>query len=122
MATLSTLVSELDAELQRLGYKDPTLVWYRACWRRLGRCVVGPPGRRMPKHHVVERVGIRQDRIEGCVWCDVRGERRVRAPRVRAAEQPDAVRVRGQWPDLHLDRQRLTVAHARSMLRSTHAV
>jgi len=37
MATLSTLVSELDAELQRLGYKDPTLVWYRACWRRLGR-------------------------------------------------------------------------------------
>ncbi len=35
--TVSTLVSDLDAELQRLGYKDPTLVWYRGCWRRLER-------------------------------------------------------------------------------------
>jgi integrase len=37
MATLSTLVSGLETELQRLGYKDPTLVWYRGCWRRLER-------------------------------------------------------------------------------------
>ena len=33
--TVSELVSGLDAELRRLGYKDPTLVWYRRCWRRL---------------------------------------------------------------------------------------
>jgi integrase len=37
MATLSALVSSLDAELRRLGYKDSTLVWYRGCWRRLER-------------------------------------------------------------------------------------
>jgi len=35
MATLSALVSGLDAELRRLGYKDSTMVWYRGCWRRL---------------------------------------------------------------------------------------
>jgi hypothetical protein len=35
--TVSALVSGLDAELQRLGYKDPTLVWYRGCWRRMER-------------------------------------------------------------------------------------
>src|SRR6266516_3858812 len=29
------LVSGLDAELVRLGYKDSTMVWYRGCWRRL---------------------------------------------------------------------------------------
>jgi site-specific recombinase XerD len=37
MATVSALVSGLDEELQRLGYKDSTLVWYRGCWRRLER-------------------------------------------------------------------------------------
>jgi integrase len=37
MATLSALVSGLETELQRLGYKDSTLVWYRGCWRRLER-------------------------------------------------------------------------------------
>jgi hypothetical protein len=37
MATLSALVSGLDAELRHLGYKDSTLVWYRGCWRRLER-------------------------------------------------------------------------------------
>ena len=35
MATLSALVSGLETELQRLGYKDSTLVWYRGCWRLL---------------------------------------------------------------------------------------
>ena len=35
--TVSGLVSGLDAELRRLGYKDSTLVWYRRCWRRLER-------------------------------------------------------------------------------------
>jgi integrase len=35
MATLSVLVSGLDAELRRLGYKDSTMVWYRRCWCRL---------------------------------------------------------------------------------------
>jgi hypothetical protein len=40
MATLSALVSGLETELQRLGYKDPTLVWYRGCWRRLERFFV----------------------------------------------------------------------------------
>ena len=35
MATLSALVSGLEAELLRLGYKDSTLVWYRGCWRRM---------------------------------------------------------------------------------------
>jgi integrase len=37
MATVSALVSGLEAELRRLGYKDSTLVWYRGCWRRLER-------------------------------------------------------------------------------------
>lgn len=37
MATLSELVTGLDAELGRLGYKDSTLDWYRGCWRRMGR-------------------------------------------------------------------------------------
>src|SRR5258708_6167208 len=37
MATLSALVSGLEAELTRLGYKDSTLVWYRGCWRRMER-------------------------------------------------------------------------------------
>jgi len=37
MATVSALVSGLDVELRRLGYKDSTLVWYRGCWRRLER-------------------------------------------------------------------------------------
>jgi integrase len=35
--TVSALVSGLEAELRRLGYKDPTLVWYRRCWGRLER-------------------------------------------------------------------------------------
>src|SRR5260370_6510624 len=35
MATLSALVSGLEAELGRLGYKDSTMVWYRGCWRRM---------------------------------------------------------------------------------------
>jgi integrase len=37
MVALSVLVSGLDAELVRLGYKDATMAWYRRCWRRLGR-------------------------------------------------------------------------------------
>jgi integrase len=36
MAAVSELVSGLDAELVRLGYKPSTMVWYRGCWRRLG--------------------------------------------------------------------------------------
>jgi integrase len=35
MAAVSELVSALDAELLRLGYKPSTLKWYRGCWRRL---------------------------------------------------------------------------------------
>jgi integrase len=35
MTTLSALVSSLDAELVRLGYKDSTMAWYRGCWRRM---------------------------------------------------------------------------------------
>ena len=37
MAAVSELVSALDAELVRLGYKPSTLKWYRGCWRRLER-------------------------------------------------------------------------------------
>jgi integrase len=37
MVALSALVSDLDSELVRLGYKDATMVWYRRCWRRLER-------------------------------------------------------------------------------------
>jgi site-specific recombinase XerD len=40
MATLWALVSGLEIELQRLGYREPTLVWYRGCWRRLERFFV----------------------------------------------------------------------------------
>src|SRR5438477_556695 len=35
MVALCDLVSGLDAELVRLGYKPSTMVWYRGCWRRL---------------------------------------------------------------------------------------
>ena len=35
MVALSALVSGLDAELVRLGYKPSTMAWYRGCWRRL---------------------------------------------------------------------------------------
>src|SRR5713101_9529625 len=35
MVALSALVSGLEAELGRLGYKDSTMVWYRGCWRRM---------------------------------------------------------------------------------------
>ena len=35
MVALCALVSGLDAELVRLGYKDSTMVWYRGCWRRM---------------------------------------------------------------------------------------
>jgi integrase len=37
MAAVCDLVSGLDAELVRLGYKPSTMVWYRGCWRRLER-------------------------------------------------------------------------------------
>lgn len=37
MMTLSALISDLDAELVRLGYKESTMAWYRGCWRRLER-------------------------------------------------------------------------------------
>jgi integrase len=37
MAAVSELVSGLDAELVRLGYKPSTLKWYRGYWRRLER-------------------------------------------------------------------------------------
>ena len=40
MVTLSALVSDLDAELVRQGYKSSTMLWYRGCWRRL----VNSPG------------------------------------------------------------------------------
>ena len=40
MVTLSGLVSDLDAELVRQGYKASTMVWYRGCWRRLERFFV----------------------------------------------------------------------------------
>jgi len=42
--TVSALVSGLEAELRRLGYKDSTLVWYRRCWRRLERFFVARGG------------------------------------------------------------------------------
>lgn len=35
MVAVTELVSGLDAELVRLGYKPSTMVWYRGCWRRL---------------------------------------------------------------------------------------
>ena len=35
MVAVSELVSGLDVELVRLGYKPSTLKWYRGCWRRL---------------------------------------------------------------------------------------
>jgi integrase len=37
MAAVSELVSALDVELVRMGYKPSTMVWYRGCWRRLER-------------------------------------------------------------------------------------
>lgn len=37
MVMVSALVSGLDAELVRLGYKDSTMLWYRGCWRRVAR-------------------------------------------------------------------------------------
>jgi site-specific recombinase XerD len=37
VVAVSELVSGLDAELVRLGYKPSTMLWYRGCWRRLKR-------------------------------------------------------------------------------------
>jgi site-specific recombinase XerD len=37
MVVVPELVSGLDAELVRLGYRPSTMVWYRGCWRRLER-------------------------------------------------------------------------------------
>ena len=37
MVAVSELVSGLDAELVRVGYKPSTMVWYRGCWQRLER-------------------------------------------------------------------------------------
>src|SRR5271157_3117434 len=37
MVALPVLVSDLEAEMIRLGYKDSTMVWYRGAWRRLQR-------------------------------------------------------------------------------------
>jgi site-specific recombinase XerC len=37
MVALPVLVSGLEAEMIRLGYKDSTMVWYRGAWRRLRR-------------------------------------------------------------------------------------
>ncbi|MGH3494598.1 MAG: site-specific integrase [Sciscionella sp.] len=37
MVAVSELVSSLDTELTRLGYKPSTMVWYRGCWRRMER-------------------------------------------------------------------------------------
>jgi len=37
VTAVGDLVSGLDAELVRLGYKPSTLKWYRGCWRRLER-------------------------------------------------------------------------------------
>ncbi len=37
MVALSALVSGLDVEMLRLGYKDSTMAWYRGSWRRLQR-------------------------------------------------------------------------------------
>ena len=37
MVALPVLVSGLEAEMIRLGYKDSTMVWYRGAWRRLQR-------------------------------------------------------------------------------------
>ncbi|MGH2862457.1 MAG: hypothetical protein ACRDLT_13275 [Solirubrobacteraceae bacterium] len=42
MTAVGDLVSGLDAELVRLGYKPSTLKWYRGAWRRLERyCAAG---------------------------------------------------------------------------------
>ena len=37
MVALPVLVSGLEAEMIRLGYKDSTMIWYRGAWRRLLR-------------------------------------------------------------------------------------
>jgi integrase len=37
VVALPVLVSGLEAEMIRLGYKDSTLVWYHGAWRRLQR-------------------------------------------------------------------------------------
>ncbi len=37
MVALPVLVSGLEAEMIRLGYKDSTMIWYRGAWRRLQR-------------------------------------------------------------------------------------
>jgi hypothetical protein len=37
MVALPVLVSGLEAEMIRLGYKDSTMAWYHGAWRRLQR-------------------------------------------------------------------------------------
>jgi hypothetical protein len=47
MVALPALVSGLDAELVRLGYKDSTMVWYRGVYLKsslglLAKCALDP--------------------------------------------------------------------------------
>src|SRR5215472_16671526 len=56
MTTVSALVSGLDAELRRLGYKDATMVWYRGpvhyrdLRQSLDRGETQSPRSRLPGH------------------------------------------------------------------------
>jgi hypothetical protein len=43
MVALSALVSGLDAELRRLGYKDSAVVWRLGRWRRRPQPVSASP-------------------------------------------------------------------------------
>src|ERR1700694_4491556 len=45
MAAVSELVSALDADLVRLGYRPSTMKWYRGYWRRLERYFASRGGR-----------------------------------------------------------------------------
>src|ERR1019366_2369200 len=60
MVAVSELVSGLDAELVRLGYKASTMVWYRGCWRRLERFFASRVAR-MIKDFAVHGTVLRRD-------------------------------------------------------------
>ena len=116
MVAVSELVSGLDAELVRLGYKASTMVWYRGCWRRLERFFasrgvrgvlagsgdgMGRPGLR----RLLRQGAGRHAQTDRCVLVPRRADaRRLRGPRGGAAPllphrgQADRRRGRRVWP------------------------
>src|SRR5947209_7637507 len=92
VVAVSGLVSGLDAELVRLGYKASTMVWYRGCWRRLERFFASRgAGVFAGSGDELGRPGLQRLLRQGA-GRDAQADRCVLVPRCA-----DARRLRGPW-------------------------